>query len=110
MLHFLEELSTPHIVQARKTVLPSRDQPIAVDERHPEDGIVRIAMRVSLDQLHVWYAVEVNAVMQVGDCQIVVFEIGMRTTSQINRMHKFKMQELTCGCEFVLTTSIPMAG
>ena len=97
MLHLLEELATPHIVQAGKTVLPSRDQPIAVDERHPEDGIVRIAMRVSLDQLHVWYAVEVNAVMQVGDCQIVVFKIGMRTTSQINECTNPRCRNLHAG-------------
>ena len=72
MLHFWEELATPHIIQVGKTILPSHDQPIAVDERHPEDGIVHIAVQVSLDQLHVWYTVEVDAIMEVGNCQIVV--------------------------------------
>jgi hypothetical protein len=80
VLQFLEELATLDIVQAGKTVLPSRDQPITIYEGHPENGVIYIAVRVGLDQLHVWYAVDIDTVMQVGDCQIIFLDIGMRTS------------------------------
>lgn len=47
-------------------------------------------MRVGLDELHIWYAVEIDAVMQVGDCQIIFVEIGMCTKLLINLAPKIQ--------------------
>jgi hypothetical protein len=44
MLQFLEEQATLHIVQAGKTILPSRDQPIMVHKENPQNGSVYTAM------------------------------------------------------------------
>ena len=79
MFQFLHELATLRVVQASKTVLPSRDQPTPIDEWHFKDDIVCIAVGVGFDQLHVRNTVKINTVVQVGDQQTILFEVGMCT-------------------------------
>jgi hypothetical protein len=94
VLHFLEELATLHIIQASKTVLPPRDQPIPIDEGDLENCIVYVAVRVGFNQLHVWQTVKANTIVQVGDRHEIFPKVCMCAALLISRVYKIQNMEI----------------
>jgi hypothetical protein len=78
MLQFLQHLTTLQVIQPAKTILTPAEQPF-VDDGYFKDKVDFAAVRISFDELHIRNFVKVNPIVQIGDCQIIILEIGMGT-------------------------------
>ena len=77
MLQFLQHLTTLQVIQPAKTILTPAEQPFV--NGYLKDKVDFAAIRIRLDELHIQNSVKVNPIVQVGDCKIIILEIGMGT-------------------------------
>ena len=74
-----EKQTTLTIIKASRTILPTRDQFSALNEGYFEKVIIGRAMLEGVHELHIGDAIQINTIVQVGNCKTVLMEIHMST-------------------------------